>query len=96
MERNSQSAGPEASSDVRRRYRRMFGLVGLTALASAVVAVSALYLSLGEFQLHASIAMAIGIGLSVMLGGVLMGLVFLSNASGHDDRARGRGGTPPL
>lgn len=72
---------------VARRYHRMFKLVGLTALASAVVAVGALYLTLGEFQWHASIAMAIGIGLSVLLGGVLMGLIFVSNASGHDDRA---------
>ncbi len=90
MERESDSAGL-----VRLRYRRMFKLVGLVALVSAVIAVAALYLSLGEFQLHASIAMAIGIGLSVMLGGVLMGLVFLSNASGHDARARGEGRVKP-
>jgi hypothetical protein len=72
---------------IARRYHRMFRLVGLLALVSAVVAVGALYVTLGEFQLHASIAMAIGIGLSILLGGVLMGLVFVSNASGHDDRA---------
>lgn len=82
MERNSKAAG-----QVRLRYRRMFRLVGLVALGAAALAVGALYLALGEFQLHASIAMAIGIGLSVLLGGALMGLVFLSNASGHDDRA---------
>lgn len=86
MERNSEAAG-----QVRLRYRHMFRLVGLVSLASAVLAVGALYLSLGEFQLHASIAMAIGIGLSVLLGGVLMGLVFLSNASGHDANAQGKG-----
>jgi hypothetical protein len=85
MERDSSAAGL-----VRRRYRRMFKLVGLVSIGAAAVAVAALYLSLGEFQLHASIAMAIGIGLSIMLGGVLMGLVFLSNASGHDVRAQGK------
>jgi hypothetical protein len=89
MERNSTAAGL-----VRLRYRRMFKLVGLVSLAAAVIAVAALYLSLGEFQLHASIAMAIGIGLSVLLGGVLMGLVFLSNASGHDANAQGKGKLP--
>lgn len=89
MERDSQTAAL-----VRQRYRRMFRLVGLVALAAAIVAVGALYLTLGEFQLHASIAMAIGIGLSVLLGGVLMGLVFLSNASGHDSRAQGKGKPP--
>lgn len=81
----------DARTGTRRRYRRMFGLVGLIALASAIIAVLALYLSLGEFQLHASIAMAIGIGLSVLLGGALMALVFLSNATGHDSRAQGKG-----
>lgn len=75
-----------------RRYRRIFRLVALVSIASAVIAVTALYLSLGEFQLHASIAMAIGIGLSVLLGGALMGLVFMSNGTGHDARAHGKRG----
>jgi len=80
----------QQASVVRQRYGRMFRLVGLSALVAAVAAVAALYVTLGEFQLHASIAMAIGIGLSVLLGGVLMGLVFLSNASGHDANAQGK------
>lgn len=71
-----------------RRYRRIFGIVAAVALLSAVVAVLALYLSIGEFQLHASIAMAIGIGFSVLLGGALMGLIFLSSGTGHDERSR--------
>ncbi|QDX26674.1 hypothetical protein FPZ54_12055 [Sphingomonas suaedae] len=70
------------------RYRRIFGIVAAAALASAVIAVVTLYVAIGEFQLHASIAMAIGIGLSVLLGGALMGLVFLSSGTGHDERAR--------
>lgn len=81
----------DAKMATKQRYRRMFSLVGLIALASAMIAVLTLYLSLGEFQLHASIAMAIGIGLSVLLGGALMALVFLSNANGHDARAQGKG-----
>ena len=70
------------------RYRRIFGFVGLLSLTSAIVAVIALYISVGEFQLHASIAMAIGVGLSILLGGALMGLVFLSSGTGHDERSR--------
>jgi hypothetical protein len=71
-----------------RRYRRIFGFVGLLALGSAIVAVIALYVAVGEFQLHASIAMAIGVGLSILLGDALMGLVFLSSGTGHDERSR--------
>lgn len=70
------------------RYRRIFGIVAAVALLSATVAVIALYISIGEFLLHASIAMAIGIGLSVLLGGALMGLIFLSSGTGHDERSR--------
>lgn len=70
------------------RYRRIFGIVAGVALLSAIVAVVALYVAIGEFQLHASIAMAIGIGLSVLLGGALMGLIFLSSGTGHDERSR--------
>lgn len=71
-----------------RRYRRIFGFVAALALASAILAVVALYIAVGEFQLHASIAMAIGIGLSILLGGALMGLVFMSSGTGHDERSR--------
>lgn len=71
-----------------RRYRRIFGIVGALALVSAIVAVIALYIAVGEFQLHASLAMAIGVGLSILLGGALMGLVFLSSGTGHDERSR--------
>jgi hypothetical protein len=31
-----------------------------------------------------------GVGLSVLLGTALMGLVFLSNSSGHDEEAAGK------
>lgn len=83
---NSPDNRPRATP---RRYRRMFALVGALALASAIVAVVALYINVGEFQLHASLAMAIGVGLSVLLGGGLMALVFLSNGTGHDARVQG-------
>ena len=70
------------------RYRRIFAIVAAVAILSAIIAIVALYIAIGEFQLHASIAMAIGIGLSVLLGGALMGLIFLSSGSGHDERSR--------
>ncbi len=70
------------------RYRRIFGIVAAVATLSAIVAIIALYITIGEFQLHASIAMAIGIGVSVLLGGGLMGLIFMSSGTGHDERSR--------
>lgn len=79
---------PDYASLAWARYRRIFGIVAVVAVLSALVAVAALYISIGEFQLHASIAMAIGIGLSVLLGGALMGLIFMSSGTGHDERSR--------
>jgi RsiW-degrading membrane proteinase PrsW (M82 family) len=64
---------------------------------AAVVAVllALIYLkSSGDpVSLHMVIATALGVGLSVLLGTALMGLVFLSNRSGHDEQASGKGET---
>ena len=36
-------------------------------------------------SIHFYIAVALGIGVTMLLGGALMGLVFLSSGTGHDD-----------
>ncbi len=63
-----------------------------SALA-AVGAVVAALLYLGgsgdPMPVSMVIATIAGVGLSVLLGAALMGLVFLSNASGHDEDAGG-------
>ena len=68
------------------RYRAMMKWM---VLASAVaVGLSLLYLSWYEdLRLHMVIATIAGVGLTVLVGTGLMGLVFLSSRSGHDDEA---------
>jgi hypothetical protein len=64
------------------------------ALAAAVTAgLSLLYLreSGSPMPLHLVVATIAGVGLTVLVGTGLMGLVFLSNRSGHDEDAN-RGG----
>ncbi|GGI75185.1 hypothetical protein GCM10007973_10040 [Polymorphobacter multimanifer] len=39
----------------------------------------------GDTSIHLMLALGGGIFLSLLLGGALMGLIFLSNRSGHDD-----------
>lgn len=60
-------------------------------MIAAIVAVllALMYLkSFGEpVPLHMQIATAIGVFFTVIVGTGLMGLVFLSNRSGHDDDA---------
>jgi hypothetical protein len=42
-----------------------------------------------EFSVHGWIALALGIGLTLLCGIGLMGLVFFSSRRGYDDRAHG-------
>ena len=60
------------------------------ALFSIVVAaVAVLLVARGDegVHIHMLIATALGAGLSVLLAGALMSLVFLSSSTGHDDEA---------
>ena len=72
------------------RYKRMMKWMGLAALGAVLAALLYLKLSGSPMPIHLVIATVLGVGLSVLLGTALMGLVFLSNASGHDDAASGK------
>lgn len=68
------------------RYRRLMRGMALVSVGAVILALGWLRLSMGEaLTLHMMIATAAGVGLSVMLGAALMGLVFLSSGSGHDE-----------
>lgn len=68
-----------------RRYRRLMA----TMLGLAVVAVGGALVVLTHegvvLRPNFVIALALGIGVSLLLAGALMGLVFVSANSGHDD-----------
>lgn len=67
------------------RYRRlmkwMFGLTSVTVVAALVF----LYLRNGMVSIHLYIATALGVTAAMMLMAALMGLVFLSSGTGHDE-----------
>ena len=69
------------------RYRRlMLGMSCVSALA-VIGALSWLSWEMGDdLTIHMIVATSAGVGLSVLLGAALMGLVFLSSSSGHDDQ----------
>jgi hypothetical protein len=68
------------------RYRRLMRGMVLVSLLAVVGALGWLRFSMGEaLTIHMIIATAAGVGLSVLLGSALMGLVFLSSGSGHDE-----------
>jgi hypothetical protein len=67
------------------RYRRLMRWMGGVTLAVVVVCLAILYRSDGFVSIHFFIAAGLGIGAAMMLMAALMGLVFLSNGTGHDD-----------
>ena len=71
------------------RYRRSMGWMALAAALAAGLSVLWLWRSSGPLPIHAVIATVLGVGLTVLVGTALMGLVFLSSRSGHDDEAGG-------
>jgi putative flippase GtrA len=73
-----------------RRYRRLMGFMAIAAAGAVILALLYLWLSGVAFTIHMVIATVAGVGLSVLLGTALMGLVFLSNTSGHDRAAGGK------
>jgi hypothetical protein len=69
-------------------YRRFMRWMILLALIVAGLSVAWLAQD-GDLHLHMVIATIAGVGLTMLVGTGLMGLVFLSNRTGHDDEVQG-------
>lgn len=67
------------------RYRRLMGLMFAITVTMVIGAVVFLYRMNGPVSIHFYIATAMGISFAMLLMSALMGLVFLSNGTGHDD-----------
>ena len=66
------------------RFRRIMSvLAGVTGLTVLVV-LGLFWLLTPQVGIHFYIAVGLGIGLTMMLGGGLMALVFMSHGTGHD------------
>ena len=81
----------ERAADAWARYKQMMRWMAL--VAAVCVLLSLIYLkSFGDpVPIHMVIATVAGVGLTVLVGTGLMGLVFLSNRTGHDEDASGGG-----
>ena len=67
------------------RYRRIMGWMALVSAVCAGAAVWLLWRWVGPLPIHVAIASALGVGLSILMAAALMGLVFLSSGTGHDE-----------
>ena len=79
----------EASALAWARYKSLMKWMALAAAIAAALAVAWLKATSESMPWQMVLATIAGVGLSVLLGTALMGLVFLSDRSGHDDAASG-------
>lgn len=76
---------PRLASFAWARFRRLMRFMVLVTLTVIVIAVALLYRANGFVSIHLYIATALGIGVAMLLMSALMGLVFLSSGTGHDE-----------
>jgi len=72
------------------RYRRIMKLLLAVTTLVVLVAMGLLFAFNGMVSVHFYIAVALGISFTMLLGGGLMGLAFLSNGTGHDESVDNR------
>ena len=90
MTRPSPLDDPDNAAHAWARYRRLMKLMfGMTSV-TVVIAMAFLYWRNGLVSIHLYIATALGVTAAMMLMAALMGLVFLSNGTGHDETVDNR------
>ena len=85
MAKHSPLDDPGTSAHAWARYRRLMKWMGALTTAVLVVTLGLFYWLTGGVSIHFFIATALGIGVMMMLTAALMGLVFLSSGTGHDE-----------
>ncbi|WP_271079057.1 hypothetical protein [Aurantiacibacter sp. MUD61] len=76
---------PENAAHAWAHFRRIMRLMlGITVVV-VVIALAIVYNQVEDVSPHFFIATALGIGFSMLLMSALMGLVFMSSGTGHDE-----------
>jgi hypothetical protein len=90
MTRKSPLDDPLNAAHAWARYRRIMKWLLAATVLTVVLAMGLLFAFNGMISVHFYIAVALGISFTMLLGGGLMGLVFLSNGTGHDESVDNR------
>jgi hypothetical protein len=91
MSRKSPLDDPKVAAFAWARFKRLMRWMMLVTLTMVVGALVLLYRENGLVSIHFYIATALGISFAMLLMSALMGLVFLSNGTGHDSSVAERG-----
>ena len=84
-QRKSPLENPENAAFAWARFRRLMRLMLAITIGVVIIALVLLYRSNGLVSVHFYIATALGIGFAMLATSALMGLVFLSSGTGHDE-----------
>ena len=76
---------PRFASFAWARYKRLMKWMVAVTLVVIAISLIVLYRADALVSIHFYIATALGIGFAMMLMAALMGLVFLSSGTGHDE-----------
>ena len=90
MAKKSPLDDPETAAHAWARYRQIMRVLLAVTVATVMIALALLFAYNGAISVHFYIAVALGIAFTMLLGGGLMGLVFLSNGTGHDESVDNR------
>lgn len=90
MVRKSPLDDPDNAAHAWGRFRWIMRLLGGVTLATVLVVLAAMWVFTPQVSIHFYIAVTLGISLTMMLGGGLMALAFLSNGTGHDESVDNR------
>jgi hypothetical protein len=90
MVKKSPLDDPHNAAHAWARYRRIMRLLLGVTIGVVLIAMALLYKFNGTVSVHFYIAVALGISFTMLLGGGLMGLAFLSNGTGHDESVDNR------
>ena len=76
---------PRNAAHAFRRFKRLMRLMMAITAIVVIAAMGLIYLQNGRAPIHVYIAMALGVSFTMLLTGALMGLMFLSSGTGHDE-----------
>ncbi len=76
---------PEKAKYAWARYKRLMRLMMFLTIGVVALAMALLHDGESHVTVHYYIAVALGLGFTMLLTAGLMGLVFLSAGTGHDD-----------
>lgn len=85
MDDRSGLSDPASARFAWRRFRRILGYMNLAAIGTAVGGVAIIAISSGGLPWIFAALTFFGIYATVLMAAALMGLMFLSNGTGHDE-----------